>query len=155
MPSSKKLAKMADKLAEAITLIQSAKTSKALTILTKLHSSATKAGSEKPKKPLTAYQTFAKEHLSKAKKDHGSGAMAVVAEMWKKAKDTYKPKKSSSAKKSASPKPAKKASAEKESKATKPTKPTKAAKKSASPKSAEKKPKAPKATKPKSFYEFF
>lgn len=153
MPSSKKLAKMADKLAEAIALIQESKTGKALTILTKLHASASEAGAKKaPKSPkaLSAYQAFVKENMTKARAEHGSGAMSALASMWKSAKDTFKPKKSKSPAKAKSPKASAekkpksaKASAEKKPKATKP--------KATKPK-AEKKPKA---SKPKSFYEFF
>ena len=158
MAPSKKIVKIAEKLAEAISLIESSKTEKALTILRKIHGSAEAKSAPKSPRTLTAYQQFAKEHLSQAKKDHGSGAMAAVAAMWSKAKDSYKPKKKSatkSPKAAAAPKASPKPKAAPKPKAT--PKPKAASKPKAKPASKPKAPKSPKAksSKPKAFYEFF
>ena len=160
MAPSKKIVKIAEKLAEAISLIESSKTEKALTILRKIHGSAEAKSAPKSPRTLTAYQQFAKEHLSQAKKDHDKGAMAAVAAMWAKAKDTYKPKKSAtkSPKAKASPKSPKASPKPKAASKPKATpKPKAASKPKAKPASKPKAPKSPKAksSKPKAFYEFF
>ena len=162
MAPSKKIVKIAEKLAEAISLIESSKTEKALTILRKIHGSAEAKSAPKSPRTLTAYQQFAKEHLGQAKKDHDKGAMAAVAAMWAKAKDTYKPKKSAtkSPKAKASPKSPKAKASPKPKAASKPKatpKPKAASKPKAKPASKPKAPKSPKAksSKPKAFYEFF
>lgn len=162
MAPSKKIVKIAEKLAEAISLIESSKTEKALTILRKIHGSAEAKSAPKSPRTLTAYQQFAKDNLRKAKDEHGaSGAMAAVAAMWAKAKDTYKPKKKSatkSPKAKASPKSPKASPKPKAASKPKATpKPKAASKPKAKPASKPKAPKSPKAksSKPKAFYEFF
>ena len=171
MPSVNKFAKYAEKLAEAIALIESAKTSKALTLLKKLQEHAAGKSVKKTVKP-GAYALFVKANMSKAKAALGEGAkntdaMKKLGAMWKALKGkspsgsvkSAKSAKSSSSKsstksasktKSAKPKASPKPKAAKKPKASPKPKASKKPKASPKPK-AEKKPKASKA----SFYDFF